>query len=151
MQVPLNAVKEFLSLEQTREELTEAERNGQLSQIRSYLEAVARIPYELSETSRAKLVDEFVQIRQCDSSFTPEDFQVRLTVSLLVWQDVIKAVITVHNQSCTFLHTAGKGLCSQLRRGRAFACLLGASQGVGGQAPGTAEGCLRLGGSLCRK
>jgi len=82
MQVPLNAVKEFLSLEQTREGLAEAERNGQLSQIRSYLEAVARIPYELSEASRGKLVDEFVQIRQCDTSFTAEDFQVRLTVSL---------------------------------------------------------------------
>lgn len=84
MQVPLNAVKEILSVEQTREELAGAERDGQLAQIRTYLESVSRIPYELTEASRSKLVDEFVQIRQRNASFTAEDFQVRLTVSPLV-------------------------------------------------------------------
>ena len=84
MQVPLSAVKEILSVEQTREELAGAERDGQLAQIRTYLESVSRIPYELTEVSRSKLVDEFVQIRQRNASFTAEDFQVRLTVSPLV-------------------------------------------------------------------
>ena len=69
-------------MEQSNEKLNQAEHNGLLTQIRGYLEAASRIPYELSDTSRGKLVDEFVQTRQNDASFTAEDFQVRLTVSL---------------------------------------------------------------------
>jgi hypothetical protein len=61
--------------------IQQAEASDKLGPVRSYLSAAAQVQYELSDSMRQVLVNEFVRRRQQDQSFGPEEFQAQLTVS----------------------------------------------------------------------